>query len=240
MFLQYRTYQCLEIPDCMEVLGDYAFTSTFNLKTVYIPESVTVFGEDIFYETDNVTIYGISGSEAENYAAQYNIPFVDGDMPNGDTPDPEPIKEGWREDKVGWWYQNADGTYPKNTWKQIYGRWYHFDVNGYMQTGWQKFGGYRYYLGTDGAMSIGWKQIGSKWYYFESSGIMAANKWIAGTYYMKADGSMAVNEWVDGKYYVDANGKWIWKNKRRLETGQGRLVESRMLMEHTRQTAGSR
>ena len=39
-----------------------------------------------------------------------------------------------------------NGTYPKNTWRQISGKWYWFDARGYMVTG--------------------WKSIGGKWYYF--------------------------------------------------------------------------
>ena len=42
----------------------------------------------------------------------------------------------WKHDNIGWWYQNADGTYPKNLWQLTYGSWYHFDQYGYMQTGW--------------------------------------------------------------------------------------------------------
>ena len=48
------------------------------------------------------------------------------------------IKEGWIKTSTGWWYQYADGTYPKNEWQKIDGKWYHFNENGYMQTGWLK------------------------------------------------------------------------------------------------------
>ncbi len=138
--------------------------------------------------------------------------------------------EGWKKNSKGWWYQNADGSYPKNSWKKIGNKWYHFDANGYMQTNWQKIGskwyyfdaggvmktGWQkiglkwYYLDTNGAMKTGWQKIGVKWYFFHSSGDMALNKWISNKYYVKSDGSMAVNEWVEnGKYYVDGNGVWV-------------------------------
>lgn len=42
----------------------------------------------------------------------------------------------WRQDTIGWWYQNDDGTYPINTWIYDEDYWYHFGSNGYMQTGW--------------------------------------------------------------------------------------------------------
>lgn len=44
---------------------------------------------------------------------------------------------GWRQDSVGWWYQNDDGTYPQREWKWIDGNGdgvsecYYFDSNGY-------------------------------------------------------------------------------------------------------------
>mgnify|MGYP002525407520 FL=1 len=142
----------------------------------------------------------------------------------------------WIKDSAGWWYQNADGSYPRNQWKMINGSWYHFDWNGYMQTGWQKIGGSWYYLNaggdmrtgwlqsgnvwyylkSSGAMAIGWEKIGSDWYYLNSSGAMQTgwlqlgNTW----YYLKSSGAMAINEWVDGgAYYVDANGVYIPEKK---------------------------
>ena len=142
----------------------------------------------------------------------------------------------WIKDSAGWWYQNADGSYPRNQWKMINGSWYHFDWNGYMQTGWQKIGGSWYYLNaggdmrtgwlqsgnvwyylkSSGAMAIGWEKIGSDWYYLNSSGAMQTgwlqlgNTW----YYLKSSGAMALDEWVDGgKYYVDANGVYIPEKK---------------------------
>ena len=59
----------------------------------------------------------------------------------------------WKKNSTGWWYQYADGSYPKNRWKKIDGEWYHFDQNGYMQTGWLKDGGYYYYLKANGTMA---------------------------------------------------------------------------------------
>lgn len=33
----------------------------------------------------------------------------------------------WNADDYGWWYQNADGTYPCGSWQFIDGSWYHFN-----------------------------------------------------------------------------------------------------------------
>lgn len=84
------------------------------------------------------------------------------------------VTEGWKKDAKGWWYQNADGTYPKNQWKKIGGKWYHFDKNGYMQTGWYQEGNTYYYLKKDGSMAADeWVDNGK--YYVDSSG-----HWIKG------------------------------------------------------------
>ena len=54
----------------------------------------------------------------------------------------------WIKNSTGWWYQNADGSYPRNQWQMINGSWYHFDWNGYMQTGWLQLGNTWYYLNS--------------------------------------------------------------------------------------------
>lgn len=42
------------------------------------------------------------------------------------------VTAGWKEDSAGWWYDNGDGTYPKNQWKEIEGKQYYFGEDGYM------------------------------------------------------------------------------------------------------------
>ena len=123
-------------------------------------------------------------------------------------------REGWRLNSTGWWYQNADGSYPAGAWRLIGNRWYHFDAAGYMQTGWLCDGGTWYYLTDSGAMATGWQKIGNVWYYFQSSGAMATgwqkinNVW----YYFFPSGSMAAGEWAGG-YWLNANGSWTYPYK---------------------------
>ena len=38
---------------------------------------------------------------------------------------------GWRQNASGWWWEESDGSYPKNSWKQINGEWFRFDNSGY-------------------------------------------------------------------------------------------------------------
>ena len=118
-----------------------------------------------------------------------------------------PIVAQWMLDAKGWWYQNAEGSYPHAEFKKIDGVTYYFNGAGYMVTGWQQVGGTWYYFNPSGAMVTGWKQVGGIWYYFETSGAMVKNCWV-GNYYLQADGSMATNKWI-GRYYVGANGAWI-------------------------------
>ena len=62
---------------------------------------------------------------------------------------------GWKQNKTGWWWEEDNGSYPTNSWKNIGGTWYYFDGNGYMVTGWLKLSGGWYYLTESGAMATG-------------------------------------------------------------------------------------
>ena len=134
----------------------------------------------------------------------------------------------WKHDATGWWYQNGDGSFPTNSWKNINQRWYYFKSNGYMATGWTSINGKWYYLNpTDGAMTTGWISIGGTWYYLNADGSMATgwNSIHNSRYFFNANGSM-VTGWtlVDNKwYYLSSsgimqtgwhiiNGKWYYLN----------------------------
>lgn len=63
----------------------------------------------------------------------------------------------WKSDNNGWWYQNDDGSYPKNTWQWIDGNKdgisesYYFNENGYLLTNTTKDG---YTVNGDGAWIV--------------------------------------------------------------------------------------
>lgn len=38
----------------------------------------------------------------------------------------------WKQDTIGWWYQNDDGSYLLNQWQTIDGKMYFFGADGYM------------------------------------------------------------------------------------------------------------
>lgn len=86
-------------------------------------------------------------------------------------PQPQPAPSGaWTLDSIGWWYRNADGTYPANTSAVIDGRTYRFDGRGYMRTGWVMCGAW-YYLSPSGAMVTGTQDINGRSYTFNASGV---------------------------------------------------------------------
>ena len=139
----------------------------------------------------------------------------------------------WIQDKIGWWYKNADSSYPANKWQFINGKWYFFDKAGYMVTGWILSNNKWYYLDTNGAMlenswvfyknhwyflkdsngdmATGWISWKNQWYYLNQDGSMKTgwlfdrNIW----YYLNENGDMAVNSITPDGYSVDSNGAWI-------------------------------
>lgn len=98
----------------------------------------------------------------------------------------------WKQDAKGWWYRNADGSYPKSQWQQISGKWYYFNEEGYMVTGWKQVDGTWYFMDHNGAMQTGWVQDGDEWYYLDKTGAMVTGIQTIGTetFYFAADGHM--------------------------------------------------
>lgn len=54
----------------------------------------------------------------------------------------------WKKDNIGWWYQEDDGSYPINQWKEISGKQYYFGGDGYMLSNATTPDGYK--VGADG------------------------------------------------------------------------------------------
>ena len=76
----------------------------------------------------------------------------------------------WKRNDRGWWYEEANGSYPTATWKLINNKWYYFDGTGYMAEG--RWIG-NYYVGADGAMLV--STVTPDGYYVDETG-----KWIEG------------------------------------------------------------
>jgi len=109
----------------------------------------------------------------------------------------------WISEDNKWWYQNSDGTYPRDCWKKINNKWFLFDESGWMLYDWKFDEGKWYYLGTsnDGSMKTGWLLKDSKWYYLDDSGIMITGwKQISGDWhFFNPSGEMQVNWFKDDK-----------------------------------------
>lgn len=76
----------------------------------------------------------------------------------------------WKRNGRGWWYEEANGSYPTATWKLINNKWYYFDGIGYMaESRWIG----NYYVGADGAMLV--STVTPDGYYVDETG-----KWIEG------------------------------------------------------------
>lgn len=119
----------------------------------------------------------------------------------------------WILSSAGWWYRNADGSYPAGAWQLIDNQWYYFNSAGYMVTGWQLVGGAWYYLSGSGAMLTGWQLISGAWYYLDASGAMQTGWLQLGDtwYYLTSSGAMATGWLLLGNtwYYLDASGAML-------------------------------
>ena len=63
------------LPSQIQRIDDLVFYMHDEIKTIYIPNQVTVFGWDVFYGCPDVTIICEEGSRAEEYAKDYDIPY---------------------------------------------------------------------------------------------------------------------------------------------------------------------
>ena len=77
----------IAIPNSVTSIGDSAFAGCSSLSSITIPNSVTVIGDFAFGRySEELTIYGTSGSYAETYAAENNIKFSTGTPPQTEQP----------------------------------------------------------------------------------------------------------------------------------------------------------
>lgn len=81
---------------------------------------------------------------------------------------------GWKKNTIGWWYDNGDGTYPKNQWLELKEIWYYFDDRGYaFQNKWLKWKNKWYWFDNDCKMVKGCVlKINNKYYAFNDIGEM--------------------------------------------------------------------
>ena len=64
------------IPYGVEYIGNFAFERCINLKSVYIPSTVTEIEPQAFWESDNLTLYIKDNHYAEQFAEEWNVPYI--------------------------------------------------------------------------------------------------------------------------------------------------------------------
>ena len=99
-----------------------------------------------------------SGAMASNEWVDGGVYYVDA---NGIyIPGKTQTTGSWQKDNTGWWYRNADGSYPRNKWEEINSKWYHFNTSGYMETGWITTEDLWYHLAESGELTCGYPNGG--------------------------------------------------------------------------------
>ena len=183
--------------------------------------SGTPAGNVVTLRADDVDISALSGEQAVRVEASGRNPDPRADddvaasapftVASGGEDTHEAVAGQWVSDSLGWWWRNADGTYPASTSMRIGGELYRFDARGYMVTGWVSEGGRWYYHGASGAQASGGVSVGGTWYYLDPDSGAMASGWVnlEGTwYYLDASGAMRTGWLLDGSvwYYLRASG----------------------------------
>lgn len=125
-----------------------------------------------------------------------------------------PVSATWVQgDHSSWMYQQDDGQYFTNGWKQIESKWYLFDSSGVMLTGWQKVNDKWYYLYPSGAMATGWINDNGHWYFLDNSGAMKTG-WIKSGdnwYYTDSTGAMVTGECFINNQLNSFSASGVWQ-----------------------------
>ena len=201
-------------------------------------------GDVVTLRADGVDVSALSGQQAVRVEASGRNPDprADDDVTTSALFTVAPASEDtheavagqWISDALGWWWRNADGTYPASTSMRIGGELYRFDARGYMVTGWASENGHWFYYGVSGAQASGWVSVGGTWYYLDpatgamvtgwleldgvwfcldGSGAMVTG-WLkegSSWYYLQLSGAMATG-WVrdaSSWYYLDETGVMV-------------------------------
>lgn len=75
-FIMCTTITGVVLPDGVASIGSQAFIFCDELTSVTIPSSATSIADSIIDDFSDVTVYGTTGSEAERYCAEREIPFI--------------------------------------------------------------------------------------------------------------------------------------------------------------------
>ncbi len=136
------------------------------------------------------------------------------------------VQGQWVKNTIGWWYKNADGSFPKSVFQSIGGKTYYFDQNGYMKTGWLQIGTEWYFFGANGVMTTGFAEIGGHNYYFGDGGVMVTGwKQIDGDWYFFSTGGAMCTTWTK-----DGNNWFHFTSEGKMETGWVKVGDKQYYM----------
>ena len=179
---QANTDACIRFMDVLKEAGYepiYYSYKPFTLENVYYEQIIAKYPNSLWIagyglNDGNVdfgyfpSMDGIRWWQYSSNPFDKNIVLLDDDEVSVDM--------GWKRNDKGWWYVNADGSYPTSKWQKINDVWYYFDENGYMLANkWVKHtDGKWYYLGESGAMATDHFIKGvNGWYYVDKNGVMS-------------------------------------------------------------------
>lgn len=195
----------------------YDFSDYFTKKGIYMYKVRAVDEDDNRGVWKSSAEWSVSSSTAKKIGGDNTSTSTSGSPANSSSGGPGAASSpqgAWLKDSVGWWWCNADKTYPVSAWKQINNKWYYFNASGYcVQSSWVQTNNKWYYCDTDGDMAVScWKQIKGLWYYLNASGECVMNSWVQTNgkyYYCGPNGDMWTNRRTPDGYWVNANGVWV-------------------------------
>ena len=71
-------------------------------------------------------------AKMQGAAASYSKEWVNGLWYEEDGSQTYKYEGMWKQNAVGWWFEDTSGWYPKSDWVKIDGDWYYFEEDGYM------------------------------------------------------------------------------------------------------------
>lgn len=120
------------------LLTDYEHVTDTNLyaKAIYA-EDLEIFDKKYsaiseYYGANEAVYVAIFQDNEDTSWQRFFYILDDGSHPVIPAETKAETESGWKQDNTGWWYQNADGSYPKSVWQQIDSKYYYFNESGYM------------------------------------------------------------------------------------------------------------
>lgn len=144
----------------------YTGGTTYDFKPVmtkpgdYFLKVTPLSRSDYRAEHAEAGSFHVTKEMADTYSAAYGVETESRVLDGTEGGGPGTVEviyknTGWKQDEVGWWYQNDDGSYLQYDWTQLNGDWYFFGSDGYMVTDKViRYGNDSYYMAPDGKMAV--------------------------------------------------------------------------------------